>query len=229
MIASSPSAFFEFMPCTESKPLDADIPDVRAGRPGPAEPPSVGTVSRDRPVAMPVHQIMQGGGADGPESEPQAGRGMNYGTKVHRLAQMMANGFRPDAAVEREFPETVQIRKMLAGMPEGAVFTEVPCALHLEKNGRRVVLNGTVDLLVVGGDSVHIYDWKTDVTKRYSDDYRTQLSVYSHAVGRHFPGKRVHASILWLSAPDAGSDRIDPISEDEIAEKAWKTLVDSRR
>lgn len=104
------------------------------------------------------------------------------------------------------------------------MFTEVPCALHLDVRGRRFALNGSIDLLVVSDDRVFIYDWKTDVTTKFSEDYRIQLSVYYHCVLRQYPGRKVEAAIIWLSSENPGVVKISPLPLEDISGLAQDSL-----
>ncbi len=220
----TPSAFFKNLGCRESDPLPEELPEVPVSAYETIAPPAVAVMHKARPTAMPVHQIMGSAVTDLAEEQGGTGRGMNYGSRVHRMAQMLANGSEPDPKTVKEMPETESVRRFLRTRPEGAVYTEVPCALHLDTAARKFVLNGSIDLLIVSEDKVHIYDWKTDVTTAYSSEYRIQLSVYAHAVKRYYPDREVQASIVWLSTPDQAVERISPLSEEEIASLAERSL-----
>ena len=179
-----------------------------------------------RPITLAVHDIMGGGGAEDMEADRSKGKGMNYGTRVHRAAEMMANGTIVDDDAMEAMPELHYVRKTLRSLPDGAINTETPCALHLEVDGRKVVLNGNIDLMVVDADTVRIFDWKTDATTKYRDDYRVQLSVYAQCARRYYPDKKVEASIVWLSDEVRSTEKVEILSEDAIRAMVSKALKD---
>lgn len=90
---STQSKFFKALGCDESGQLSGDIPRISGQAAELPDPPEIPAFGRSRPITMPVHQIMGSGGADDWELEDtRTGRGMNYGSRVHRIAQMMADG-----------------------------------------------------------------------------------------------------------------------------------------
>ncbi len=220
------SSFFKNICCTaESEPGTGEIPvldsDVFAAIDAPVLPP----VHSVRPISLGVHAIMGVSEEKEFEGDSIVGKGMNYGTRVHRSAEMIANGTELAEKAFEEMPELVFIRKELDRIRECTQFnTEIECTLHLDVRGRAVVLNGNMDLMAVGKDSVLIYDWKTDASQKFRDEYRLQLSVYAACAKRYFPDKDVRAYIVWTNPEFEERERVDVLSESEIVERVIEAL-----
>ncbi|MDB5472811.1 MAG: addA [Devosia sp.] len=79
---------------------------------------------------------------------------------------------------------------------------EVPFLVDALRDGTPVRLAGRIDRLVVDERGVTVIDYKSDgsVPRRPEDvpgNYRTQLGLYALVAGQLFPGRDVHAAILW--------------------------------
>lgn len=215
---TSGSPFFKGIPADVSEPGSGPVPNLSesdiVARP---DPPDVSYNRYSRPKAFSVHDIMGNGDTDTVGTFSK-GKGMQYGNRVHAIAEMMVHGSAVDARTREEIPECDVISRFLGTLADGERFTEVPCHYHTEVGGRKVALAGSIDFLLVGRDSVHVYDWKTDADRRFAEDYRIQLSVYLRCVERAYPGRSVDASIVWLSVDGGIVDPISPLSDTEISE-----------
>ncbi|WP_157959878.1 double-strand break repair helicase AddA [Devosia submarina] len=79
---------------------------------------------------------------------------------------------------------------------------EVPFLVHATRDGEPIRLAGRIDRLVVDEEGVTVIDYKSDasVPQRPEDapgNYVTQLGLYALVAGQLFPGRQVHAAILW--------------------------------
>lgn len=195
VLSSTPSAFFNGL-CKESQfSLKDDIlRDVAAGSAAMlSERPKIDAfLPRRKNIA--VHDILNFDGEDIPAEgcDEVCGKGMEYGKKVHQAAEAMARGLRPD----RDYPELPAITAVLDSVKGAQVFPEKECSLPFNDIGAS--LRGVIDLLAVFPDRIEIHDYKTDVNRRFEDEYRLQLSVYAHAASEFF-GKPAVCIIDYVS------------------------------
>jgi ATP-dependent helicase/nuclease subunit A len=88
-----------------------------------------------------------------------------------------------------------------AGRYERA-YNEVPVSYHL--GGRQV--NGVIDRIVIASDTAHVVDYKTHPVEDPGElsglamGYIDQLSLYSEAATRLWPGYRIEARLLFTRA-----------------------------
>ena len=169
-----------------------------------------------RRVKLGVHEILNFGNGDG-ESNPEgsdevSGKGMEYGTKIHKLAQIMCEGGRID---ESEYPELSEVRKVLDSVKDADMLKpEIECGLPVD--GTDITLRGVIDLLAIYRDHIEIHDYKTDVSDRFESEYIMQLSIYAHAASR-FYNKRVECYIDYVS--QGITKRIEILPIDAIIER----------
>ncbi len=161
--------------------------------------------------AMPFEE---GGPAEG--SDEISGKGAEYGTRVHHVAESMARGIVPSKS-DSGLPEVPRIEGILNSVRDAdIVYSEIPCILPLDNIG--VTLKGIMDLLVLYPDRAEVHDYKTDNDKRNIDAYKFQLSVYAHAVSG-FYGKKTECILNFLSLDEEkGTERFDPIPMESIEE-----------
>lgn len=144
-----------------------------------------------------VHEILNFNDGDGTSntmgSDEVGGKGMEYGTEVHKIAELMAEG----KPVDESYPEVEQIRKVLAGVSDADIkYTEIDCGLPIDD--LNATLRGVIDLLVLYPDRMEVHDYKTDVSDRFEEEYTIQLSVYAYAV-QGFYNKPVDCYIDYVS------------------------------
>jgi len=165
-----------------------------------------------RRMNISVHDVMNmvEASARGDES---SGKGMEYGTKVHEAAQVMAVGKKP----KEDFPELEMIGRILDSVKDSDRLAEIECTLPVDK----IMIRGIIDLLAVYPDRVEIHDYKTDVDKKYRDNYRIQLSIYYHAVSSYFK-RPTECYIDFVSLGE--SVKVDPMELPEIEELARKAI-----
>lgn len=180
-----------------------------------------------------VHDILhfdpKGSHPDGPDEV--SGRGMKYGTEVHRLARLMVDGYGIDRRDAEQYPQTARVVEIVNGLrEEGAVlFSEMECTLPMDGEDYLITLRGVIDMVAVFPDRVEVHDWKTDIDTEYGPEYRMQLSVYAHAVIGHLAAqnakrgptdrvdKKVTCAIDWLSIGRGTQETFEPASIEEIA------------
>lgn len=162
--------------------------------------------------AMGVHEVMnfeEGLPTEG--SDEVSGKGMEYGTRVHYIAEGLARGIEPKGG-DMELPEIPVIRHILDSVKDAdLILAEVPCILPLK--GADVTLKGIIDLLVLYPDRAEVHDYKTDVTKKNLEAYTVQLSIYAQAVSG-FYGRPTECVIDFISLNK--SERFVPKSIEEI-------------
>ena len=139
------------------------------------------------------------------------GRGQEFGSAVHTFAEQYALG---DDVVPRNDDER-NIKGLLDSL-EGTLRAEEQVYLPLESDGDQVTISGVVDLVNVTSDRAEIIDYKTDQGRHAESEYRTQLSVYYHALDAWFEGRDVSASIYY-SARDSRVE-IEPLSKEDLTE-----------
>ena len=139
------------------------------------------------------------------------GRGQEFGSAVHTFAEQYALG---DEVVPRNDDER-NIKGLLDSL-EGTLRAEEQVYLPLESDGDQVTISGVVDLVNVTSDRAEIIDYKTDQGRHAESEYRTQLSVYYHALDAWFEGRDVSASIYY-SARDSRVE-IEPLSKEDLTE-----------
>ena len=170
-----PSAFMEGLAdsFTDIPEVGYEADDDEKDRiPSPEIPPY-----KRRRTKIGVHEILDFDSGDGssiPEgSDEVSGKGMEYGKKIHSIAQTMCYGREVDDVYE-EIPE---IRKVLDSVSDANhIYAEIDCWLPLENT--EATLHGIIDMIAVFEDHVEIHDWKTDISHQFEDEYRVQLSVY---------------------------------------------------
>ena len=177
-----------------------------------------------RTIKMPVHDIMRlrytYRGEE--KSDEIGGKGMAYGTEIHKDAEMLKRHREPDEPK----PEHEIIRKVLAEVEsKGHTYVyeaEMDCQLPIRNLG--VVLRGTIDLIAGYDDCIEIHDWKTDseMDPKILEEYKLQLSVYAHAAMGYY-GKKVKCFIQYVSLGETVP--FEPISIEKIEERVKETLV----
>jgi superfamily I DNA/RNA helicase len=150
-------------------------------------------------VRIPLHDIMG-------EYEDGGGKGKEYGTRMHKLAQRIMNGMN----VSADNDETECIKKIYGSLKGAEILTEVDCSLPVKD----VVIAGRIDMLAVFGDRVEVHDFKTDMNRNNESRYRMQLSVYAHAAASL--GRPVRCVIDYVS--QNLSVEVDAMGIDEIYE-----------
>ena len=173
--------------------------------------PIIEPYSRRR-INLSVHDLMEIQESIG-KGDEAGGKGMEYGTKVHEAAHLLASGKRPKEKLE-EIPE---IERILDSVKASNVLTEIECTLPIGN----VMIRGIIDMLAVFPDRVEIHDYKTDIDKAYLPKYEVQMSVYALSARSHF-GLPVKCFIDFLSMKE--TSEIIPLPLDEI-EKRVKTLI----
>lgn len=205
-----------------------DIPDADAK--GFGSGPELSSVPEvppyeKRQLKMPVHDIMRLRYSYGGEerSDEIGGRGMAYGTEVHKDAEMLKRHREPDEPK----PEHNMIRRVLDGIESGGHLyvyeAETDCQLPVRSCG--VMLRGTIDLIACYGDRIEIHDWKTDreIDPDVLEEYRLQLSVYAHAAMGYYGKKEVRCFVHYVSRGKTVS--VNMLGLDVIERRVKDTLV----
>ncbi len=122
-------------------------------------------------------------------------------------------------ALEDMLQEVLRVLSLplFVAVSDETVLTEVPISGHIQLNGRVVAVDGQIDRLVVGRQSVRLIDFKTGVdpaSKAAPDSYIMQMALYA-AVGRQiFPSLKVRAALLWTATA-----RLQELKEEELKEE----------
>ena len=74
--------------------------------------------------------------------------------------------------------DAVRINHLIDGFGEAAVLSEVPCSLPVGDT----MIHGVIDLIVDDGDTIAVYDHKTESDLRNLEEYAVQASIYAHSV-----------------------------------------------
>lgn len=191
-------------------------PSVKATDAVLAEPPVLAEFETRKKV-LSVSEVMpfeEGSPAEG--SDEMSGKGAEYGTRIHHIAESMSRGIEPSEP-EGKLPEVPIIREVLESVKDAdLIYSEIPCILPLKNIG--VTLKGIMDLLVLYPDRAEVHDYKTDGSKRNLDAYKFQLSVYAHAVSG-FYGKDVKCILDFVSLDgENGKEVFDPIPLETVEE-----------
>lgn len=173
-----------------------------------------------RRVKLGVHDILDFSNEDGTSnsegSDEVGGKGMEYGTQIHKIAELLCNG----KSVDYDYPEIAEIKKVLKRTADADLrYTEIECGLPLE--GTNITLRGVIDLLVLYPDRVEVHDYKTDISDRFEKEYAMQLSIYAHAVLEfyHLP---VECYIDYVSR--GLTKKIDVLPMEKIIERAMSNV-----
>lgn len=180
---------------------------------------------RPRRKNIPVHGLLKFDVANHlPEEDGDefSGKGMQYGTEVHKLAELQVHGNVLGNDVLALYPQAVESQRIIDGLrAAGARLTaETDCAFPL--NELNATVNGRIDMYAEFPDRIEVHDWKTDAEKIYENEYMVQLSVYA-AVLREVKKKPVEAFIDWLTLGE--SEPVTECSRDEMLRRAKDFLT----
>lgn len=219
----TPSKFFLNMPDVLSSDEGTGIPDFgEESESGPSvlRPEIDPFVKRRKNIG--VHDILRFEGEDIPPegSDQFCGKGMEYGVKIHSLAEAMARGIKPSPE-EEKLPEIPGIIKVLKATEDSLLAEpEIECALPF--NEYNATLRGIIDLYVLYPDRVEIHDYKTDVSDRFEEEYEMQLSIYAHAA-MEFTGRT--KAVCVIDYVSMGTEhRFDPMPKSVIAKRLKEYL-----
>lgn len=119
--------------------------------------------------------------------------GKEYGNAVHFIAdklvkkrrddlgaRVLAEAYASDKGMDYvELSEdAVRINRLLDGFGDSVLLSEVPCSLPVGDT----MIHGIIDLIVDDGDTVSVYDHKTESDLRNLEEYAVQVSIYAHSV-----------------------------------------------
>ncbi|MCQ2078842.1 MAG: UvrD-helicase domain-containing protein [archaeon] len=183
---------------------------------------------RERRKNLAVHDLlhfdMRGHRPEG-DADEFSGRGMQYGTEVHRYAELLVKGISVPAETFETYPQLQNVVKVLEGLKGMTLHAERHCSLPLE--GTKITLSGTIDMMAESEDRIEVHDWKTDVESIYGNEYRIQLTAYALVLRELYPGKEVVCVIDWVS--QGRSERFDPLDVSVLRERAEEFLSVPRK
>ncbi|MBR1888766.1 MAG: hypothetical protein IJ810_02265, partial [Candidatus Methanomethylophilus sp.] len=173
---------------------------------------------------IPVHGLMhldKSGYRAETESDEFNKKGMQYGTDVHKLAEMLVRGKPFDAHLFKDYPQLNMARDVVESLKGvGAELTaEKECSLPL--NDLNATVRGVIDMYAEFPDRIEVHDWKTDAEPVYVNEYKLQLTVYAHVLA-HMKNKPVTCHIDWLT--QGRSEEFQPLPMDLIIERAKEFL-----
>ncbi|MFA9427271.1 UvrD-helicase domain-containing protein [Natronorubrum sp. A-ect3] len=200
-----PNTFLEELP-VDIDPLEPAV-DIDSARDTLQSQLTVSIPQPDGPDGYSPHSLM----GDEVYKDVEEGRGREFGSSVHEFAEQYALG----GDVVPQNDDERNITELLDSL-EGTLRVEEQVYLPLESDGDQVTISGVVDLVHVTSDRVEIIDYKTDQGRHAESEYRTQLSVYYHALDEWFEGRDVSAAIYY-SAMDSQVE-MEPLSKEDLAE-----------
>jgi superfamily I DNA/RNA helicase len=170
----------------------------------------------DRPAAVPVNALVPAAGFEG-----YRGKGRAFGTRVHRFAARYAAG----AGAEASNADEEHAARAVDALREGGadVRPEVPCRLPVTVAGRRVVVDGKIDLLAVGEDQVTVLDWKTVEAGAGLEAFRDQVGLYGAVAAQLHPEKEVTCQVVYTENGEAKS--VPAWSLDQVRERLEEHLA----
>ncbi len=220
LICGDPSKFMSAL----SDERYEDVMDVQADvgvltSPKTGRPDVSGYKRRRRKLG--VHDIMRLNTGDGQEAgegcDEFSSKGIQYGKDVHDDAESMFRGI----PLTRSLPEHAEIRKVLESTEDADLrYAEMDCGLPLNDLG--VTLRGVMDLIAVYPDRIEVYDYKTDETDRFEQEYMIQLSVYAHAASGYYGGRPAKCHIAYVSM--ARTVDFDPLPMEAIEDRTKEVL-----
>ncbi|MFP4050717.1 MAG: UvrD-helicase domain-containing protein [Thermoplasmata archaeon] len=157
------------------------------------------------PVKYSAHSII-----DTSEFErAEEGLGMEYGTKVHRFAEMYAEG----EEIEPTNQDEENVKRFIDSL-EGELLTEKNCLLPLDIDDKRILFQGIIDLIHINDNKIQIIDFKTDRNKSSITEYRKQLSIYYKSVEGVYPKKNIESNVFYTE--NGNLTQIEPMNIEEI-------------
>lgn len=126
-----------------------------------------------------------------------AGRGTEFGTKVHDFAEAYALG----EEVEPDGDDEENVAQFIDSFA-GERLVEEDAYLPLTVDGDPVTISDVNDRLHATPDRVEIVDSKTDRGHHAETEYRKQLSIYDHVAIAVYPNRDSTASTLHTHTDD---------------------------
>lgn len=191
--------------CRAPAPPEPSPPrPLSPSRPSRSDPPPLSPTAPDRIAGLArgrlIHRLLQ----TLPELPPDERK--NAATRFLALPAHGLNGAQ-QAEIAREVLTVLQEPSFAAVFQPGAQ-VEAPLAGRL---GERLVV-GQVDRLIVNDDAILVVDYKTNRpppsrAEEIDPAYLEQMALYRGLLQQIFPGRPVHAALLWTYAP-----RLMPLS-----------------
>lgn len=152
-----------------------------------------------------VHDLME-------FKEGQKGRGMEFGTMIHKLAFRYINNLPVKNIRDNCLQDFENIKNFIDNDLKGGKFmAEIDCSLPIDG----VLIRGIIDLVVEFEDKIEVIDWKTDLVKDNLEEYSKQLSVYYQVLKDIYPEKEIICKIFWTNTGEV--DIIKPIKMEIIS------------
>lgn len=147
----------------------------------------INTIVEAKNKVLGVHDLMN-------FKEGQKGRGMEFGTIIHKLAFRYIKGLKI-SEVKDEFKQDFENIKSFIDteLKGGKLMPEIDCSLPIDGT----LIRGIIDLVVEFEDRIEVIDWKTDLVKDNIDEYSKQLSIYYYVLKAIYPDKEIVCKIFW--------------------------------
>ncbi|PTD94876.1 hypothetical protein C9439_00095 [archaeon SCG-AAA382B04] len=146
------------------------------------------------------------------------GRGEELGTQVHRFAELYAK----NRDIEPRNRDEENVKEFIDDL-SGEKLVEKRCCLPLEIKGRKVVLNGKIDLIHLKENKVEVIDYKTEKSKETKQPYKRQLSLYHQSINEIFEDKKVVPYIFYTK--NSEKEDIKPIKKEKLIKKHLKQVL----
>ncbi len=171
-------------------------------------------VSHSGRLKLSVHDIMTEPG------EAEAGRGAEFGRKLHNFAEKYAagNSLEPDNEDQRHVCNWLEDQ-----LNSAEPLIEKSCLLPFTLPDLEVLLAGTIDLVLVGPEKIQVIDYKTDLDRTREPEYKKQLSVYYHVIAELYPERQVVPQIFYTTEPTP-QPPFEPLTLSELKESVTNTL-----
>lgn len=138
----------------------------------------------------------------------QKGRGMEFGTTIHKLAFRYIKGLKISELEDDLKQDFENVKSFIdSELKTGKLKPEIDCSLPI--NG--TLIRGIIDLVVEFDDRIEVIDWKTDLVKDNLSEYSKQLSVYYYVLKEVYPEKEIKCKIFWTCNGNVDEIKVHPI------------------
>ena len=119
-------------------------------------------------------------------------------------ARVLAEAYAGDKGMDptQLSEDAVRINRLIDGFGDAGIFSETPCSLPVGDT----MIHGIIDLIVDDGETISVYDHKTESDLRNLEEYTVQVSIYAHSVMQARGKENVRAFLHYVTL---GKDPIE--------------------